>query len=358
MVSTTETRRPAANGRRKTAKHQEKTSKHIITFLLKLMIITIVMKGNIPTKRKMTSVTCIPGKMNLAKRIGYKAPEFQHANEKKILREDHTYVTLHNNVYAILKIKQILATKYKQGLPKNIRFKQDRLMAKKTQAVKGGKGKGNQTVRLPSKKSRKSSTTAKAIEDNDTTGSVLSQQTINFLPSNTTVKDSTGAMPFRASFEPDMTMTVLTPSKTVELPCMVTPDHEPPPKKVMNAPPLKSVNNEKATSHNEKNYTTYITRVQYRRQVTTSPNVIELMKTLTASMMQYNKTVQLLPFQDGNANNPLITPRDIPNEVDEFGIYVPYAKFTRRGWLFMRFKIQADMPLWKLKKNQRNYGSA
>ncbi len=103
-------------------------------------------------------------------------------------------------MYAILKIKNILATKYKKKLPQNTRFKQDRLMAKKNQTVKGGKGKGKQPVRRPSKKSLKSLAAANAVEDNDNTGSVLSQKTINFLPSTTTVKESTRTMPFRSSF--------------------------------------------------------------------------------------------------------------------------------------------------------------
>ena len=66
--------------------------------------------------------------------------------------------------------------------------------------------------------------------------------------------------------------------------------------------------------------------------------------------MQYNKSVPMLPFEDDNKNKPLVTARDIPDEVDEFGIYVPYAQVTKRGILFMRFRIQSDMPLWKLKK--------
>ena len=56
-----------------------------------------------------------------------------------------------------------------------------------------------------------------------------------------------------------------------------------------------------------------MTRIQYRRRVTKSPNDIDMMKTLTATMMQYNKTVQLLPYDDDDKNNPLITPRDIPD---------------------------------------------
>ena len=118
----------------------------------------------------------------------------------------------------------------------------------------------------------------------------------------------------------------------------------------MNAPLMRTVNNEKTTSSSDQATTTYITRIQYRRQVKSSPDVIQLMKTITAAMMQYNKTVQLLPFDDDDKNNSLITPRDIPDEAEEFSIYVPFAKVTRKGLLFMRFKIQADMPLWKLKQ--------
>ena len=131
----------------------------------------------------------------------------------------------------------------------------------------------------------------------------------------------------------------------------VTPNQESPKNKdVLNAPLLRAVNNEKTTSSSDQTTTTYITRVQYRRHVKSSPNVIQLMKTIAAAMMQYNKTVQLLPFDDENKNNPLITVRDIPDEVEEFSIYVPFAKVTKKGLLFMRFKIQADMPLMKLKQ--------
>ena len=104
--------------------------------------------------------------------------------------------------------------------------------------------------------------------------------------------------------------------------------------------------------------TTYVIRIQYRRRVNDSPNVVEEMKNFTACMMQYNKSVILLPYHDKNKNNPLITARDIPTEVDEFGIYIPTAAVNNRSnVLFMKFKIQSNMPLNKLKqvKGIRNF---
>ena len=153
---------------------------------------------------------------------------------------------------------------------------------------------------------------------------------------------------------PDTQLTMLTPEKplmsaTVVSPEQVTPS---PSKKIMNAPVMKAVNNKSATNANEEPSTTYITRVQYRRKVTKSPDVIKFMKIVSASLTQYDKSVQLLPFSDNNKNNPLVTPRDIPDEVEEFQIYVPYAQVTKRGMLFMRFMIQSDTPLWELKQNK------
>ena len=75
-------------------------------------------------------------------------------------------------------------------------------------------------------------------------------------------------------------------------------------------------------------------------------------------MMQYNKSVILLPYHDKNKINPLITARDIPTEVEEFGIYIPAATvYNRSNVLFMKFKTQSNMLLNKLKqvKGMRNF---
>ena len=162
---------------------------------------------------------------------------------------------------------------------------------------------------------------------------------------------SKGSQQGTLQFIPNTHLTTLTPTKALMTATAVTPNQESPKNKdVLNAPLLRAVNNETTTSSSDQTTTTYITRVQYRIHVKSSPNVIQLMKTIAAAMMQYNKTVQLLPFDDENKNNPLITARDIPDEVEEFSIYVPFAKVTKKGLLFMRFKIQADMPLMKLKQ--------
>ena len=159
---------------------------------------------------------------------------------------------------------------------------------------------------------------------------------------------SKGSQQGTLQFTPNTQLTVLTPTKALMKVNAVTPTKEPHEKKkqVMNAPLMRTVNNEKTTSSSDQATTTYITRIQYRRQVKSSPDVIQLMKTITAAMMQYNKTVQLLPFDDDDKNNSLITPRDIPDEAEEFSIYVPFAKVTRKGLLFMRFKIQANICLF------------
>ena len=74
------------------------------------------------------------------------------------------------------------------------------------------------------------------------------------------------------------------------------------------------------------------------------------MKALVACMMQYNKSVQLLPYDDKDNNDPLITPRDIPCEVNEYSAFVPYARVSKRNIFFMKFKIKSDMSLGQLKK--------
>jgi len=118
---------------------------------------------------------------------------------------------------------------------------------------------------------------------------------------------------------------------------------------VTKCPKLTSVVKE-TKSQFETTTTTYITRVQYRKKVPSSPNVIDMMKTLAACFMQYNTTVQILPYDDACKSNPIITPRDIPTEVDEFALYVPHATVSRRNVLFMKFRIKSDMSLFKLKK--------
>ena len=118
---------------------------------------------------------------------------------------------------------------------------------------------------------------------------------------------------------------------------------------VTKCPKLTSVVKE-TKSQFEPTTTTYITRVQYRKKVPSSPNVIDMMKTLAACFMQYNTTVQILPYDDACKSNPIITPRDIPTEVDEFALYVPHATVSRRNVLFMKFRIKSDMSLFKLKK--------
>ena len=74
------------------------------------------------------------------------------------------------------------------------------------------------------------------------------------------------------------------------------------------------------------------------------------MKALAACMMQYNKSVQILPYDDMKDDNPIITPRDIPCEVNEFSVFVPYARVNKTNILFMKFKIKSDTSLGQLKK--------
>jgi len=142
----------------------------------------------------------------------------------------------------------------------------------------------------------------------------------------------------------DPTTTVTQDDMDIQAPTMQVNTNEE--KLPSNAPLMKSILNEVAS---EEVNTTYITRILYRRKVKNNPNVIELLKNLCACLMQYNKTVQLLPYNEHDRSNSVITPRDIPSEVDSFGIYVPYAKVNRGNTLFMRFKIQANMPLSKIK---------
>jgi len=117
------------------------------------------------------------------------------------------------------------------------------------------------------------------------------------------------------------------------------------------APVMTSLSKEPAKTQ-DKLTTTYVTRVQYRKRVQSSPNVIELMTNLAACLMQYNRSIQLVPYDDTDNSNAIITPRDIPKDVNEFAIYVPSASVSKRNTLFMKFKITSNMSLYKLKKEK------
>jgi len=166
-------------------------------------------------------------------------------------------------------------------------------------------------------------------------------------------RTTAGSQSSMLQFTPTTPLTLLTPEKPLMTAKPSIQDNSTTANdKIKNAPIMKTVNNETTTDGNTPSSTTYITRVQYRRKVSKTPDVIKFMKIIAAALMQYNKSIQLLPFDDKDKNNPLVTPRDIPDEVEEFQIYVPYAQVTRRGWLFMRFKIRSDTPLWQLKQNK------
>ena len=159
-----------------------------------------------------------------------------------------------------------------------------------------------------------------------------SQSSINFVPA----KDLSGSQ------------TTTPKKKLTQLP-LVSPDKDEMMVDVTKPPVMTGISKE-PTKQVETISTEHITRVQYRKKVKNSPNVIELMTNLAACFMQYNKTVQLMPYDDNCKSNPIITPRDIPTEVDEFAIYVPSASVSRRDTLFMKFRIKSDMSLFKLKK--------
>ena len=177
-----------------------------------------------------------------------------------------------------------------------------------------------------------------------------SQSTLSFAPTKETPNKNTPNKNngTTTGTHQDATIDQQTPSKPAPM-LEVDKLDEAIPKSILQAPILKSVSNEK-TREPEQITTTYTTRIQYRRKVKASPDVIEVIKSLMACMMQYNQSVHLLPYSDDNKNNPLITPRDIPNDVNDFGIYVPTAVVSKNSSvLFMKFRIESNMPLYKLK---------
>jgi len=103
----------------------------------------------------------------------------------------------------------------------------------------------------------------------------------------------------------------------------------------------------------------YIIRALYRRKITSEPaDVVELMRNLMARLIQYDNSVQMLPYEDTCKANPLVSAQDIPSEVDDFRLYVPNASIHQKSkFLKMNFRISANKPLWSLKlvRPIRNY---
>ena len=331
LVSTREIRILAANGRRLTAETKEnemKTTKgKVLKLILGLLLILVLHTTPALKQWYRPIMSKRENVISMCDRVFMRNICFT----KKTVLEIFPYVEKLHNLYGIGENKD--------------KFIFHSPVARKMMYGRGGRGQGRGGAHLLAEKKKPGRPTkAEMLRRAEVAQAMAAANAI--APSN---KISQATL----DFSPNTTLTMLTPMKPLMSVPVVTPTQEPTQKKqVMNPPQLRPVNNEKTTQANDEVTTTYISRVQYRRHVRSSPNVILLMKTIAAAMMQYNRTVQLLPFDDENKNNPLITARDIPDEVEEFSIYVPYAKVTKKGLLFMRFKIQADAPLWRLKQHK------
>ena len=113
------------------------------------------------------------------------------------------------------------------------------------------------------------------------------------------------------------------------------------------------------TPSGEVTKTTYNIKILYRSKTTQKDtDVIEKMKCLMARLIQYEKTVQMLPYDPASRANPIIVAKDIPMEQEEFEVYVPMSSIHPGSrTLRMNFRISAEVPLWKIKiiPNVRNY---
>ena len=97
--------------------------------------------------------------------------------------------------------------------------------------------------------------------------------------------------------------------------------------------------------------TTFIIRAVYRRKIIQEPiDVVDLMRNLMARLIQYNGSVQMLPYDENCKVNPLVSAKDIPSEVNDFNLYVPKAAIHQKSKVLkMNFRISANKPLWALK---------
>ena len=97
--------------------------------------------------------------------------------------------------------------------------------------------------------------------------------------------------------------------------------------------------------------TTYKFRICYRQKVRDRQvDVLVKMKAIMARLMQYEKSVQLIPFDPSNKSNPIVNAKDIPSDEQDFEIYIPSASvYPKSMTLHMNFRIASDKRLWKLK---------
>ena len=70
-----------------------------------------------------------------------------------------------------------------------------------------------------------------------------------------------------------------------------------------------------------------------------------------AHFFQYDRTTQMLPYDPSDKSNPLVSSKDIPNEVDNFAVFVPYASIHNKSKVLkMFFRISSNLPLWRIKQ--------
>ena len=121
----------------------------------------------------------------------------------------------------------------------------------------------------------------------------------------------------------------------------------------MNPPPeVLIVPQKKKDSPIEIAATTYKTKVLYKNKVMTEEiDVVVKLKALMARFFQYDKSVQLLPYDPTNKANPISNTKDSPTNEQDFEIYVPQAALKPYSKiLIMHFRISSDRPLWQLKQ--------
>ena len=135
------------------------------------------------------------------------------------------------------------------------------------------------------------------------------------------------------------------------------PSLEPAPNK-SKAPVEKSIHTPSGKTQEDVSTTTYKTQILYRSKVENSDvDVVKKLRCVMARLFQYNKSVQLLPFDAKESANPLTTAKDIPSDPDELAIYMPHAFVNpRSNVLRMSFRISADCQLWKLKMTSQIRG--
>ena len=101
------------------------------------------------------------------------------------------------------------------------------------------------------------------------------------------------------------------------------------------------------TEQQEETQKTYTYRIQYRRKVPSgNADAVDLIKNLMARLMQYDQTVQMLPYNSNCKANPITTSKDIPSEVEDFKMYVPTSTINNNSKVLkMQFCISSNMPL-------------